>query len=548
MASKRFVAMTLALVLTAAACGSSSKSKSQSSGSSSGGPTGQVSIANTQGQTWTCGFNPFNPAVYTTSFGPVYEPLIFVNALKNQQTKPMLATAYMWSGDKKTLTFTIRDGVKWSDGQPFSAADVLFTFNLLKKYPALDVNSIWPAGLTGVSQNGNQIVLKFKSAAAPYFYYAAGQTPIVPEHVWSTGDAAKDPVQYQDAHPVGTGPFLVNPCNANLITYTANSTYWQPGLPHLAKVLYPAYLDNPPANLDLANGKAQWGSQYIPNVQTAYVGKDPTNNHIWFPPLVNVSLWFNLKHAVTANLSVRKAFAYGINRAEVARVGEGGQQQAANQSGIVLPTYQAWYDQSNAGQYATNAQQAESNLAAAGYSKSHPLSLSVITISGYTDWDASLNEIKQELSPLGINLSVQDLAQTTFNDKLYKGDFDLAYYSLPGGPAPYYELRQLLYSANSAPLGTAASSNYERYTNPQTDALFDAYASADDAKQHDIVNQLQSVMLNEVPVVPITESVDWFQYNTKNTTGWPTPENPYARPAAYEIPDLGQVMANLQTK
>ena len=390
--------------------------------------------------------------------------------------------------------------------------------------------------------------MTFKSPAQPYFYYVAGQVGIVSQHVWSTGDAAKNPVTYQDAHPIGTGPFLVNPCTPNLITYTANPSYWQKGLPHLDKILYPAYTDNAPANLDLANGKAQWGSQFIPNVQRAYIAKDPNFNHIWFPPTVNVGLFFNLKHNVTGMLPVRQAFAYGVDRAAVARVGEGGQQRAANQSGIVLPTYAGWYDTSAKGKFDHDAGKAKQALSGAGYSTSHPLSLTAITITGYTDWDASLAEIKQELKPLGINLTVNDLAQTTYNDKLYKGDFDVAYGSETGGPAPYYELRQLLYGPNSAPLGQNASTNYERYINSSTDALFDQYAAADVATQHDIIKKIQQVMLNVIPMVPTTESVDWFQYNTKSVTGWPTPDDPYAQPAAYNIPDWGYVAARLQSK
>jgi peptide/nickel transport system substrate-binding protein len=52
-------------------------------------------------------------------------------------------------------------------------------------------------------------------------------------------------------------------------------------------------------------------------------------------------------------------------------------------------------------------------------------------------------------------------------------------------------------------------------------------------------------MLKEVPVIPVTESVDWFQYDTSKFTGWPTPLNPYAQPAAYNYPDWAQVMMNL---
>ena len=78
--------------------------------------------------------------------------------------------------------------------------------------------------------------------------------------------------------------------------------------------------------------------------------------------------------------------------------------------------------------------------------------------------------------------------------------------------------------------------------------MFDQYASADTATQHDIVNKLQKVMLDVVPVVPTTESVDWYQYNTQKLTGWPTQEDPYAQPAAYNVPDWGVVAAHLESK
>src|SRR5262245_61345419 len=122
MGRNKVMAVAVAAVLLAA-CGSSGSSNSSNGGSATPGgagtaASGTVTIANVQGQTWTCGFNPFNPAVNTLSVGPVYEPLVYVNALKNQEATPMLASAFEWSADKTTLTFTIRDGVKWSDGQP----------------------------------------------------------------------------------------------------------------------------------------------------------------------------------------------------------------------------------------------------------------------------------------------------------------------------------------------------------------------------------------------------------------------------------------------
>lgn len=548
------LAVIVALGLALTACGSP---KTKTTGSNAtddiNAPRkqgGTVTIANEQGQTWTCQFNPFNPANNLESVGFVYEPLVFVNLLNNQAETPMLASSYQWSADKKSIVFTIRDGVKWSDGQPFSAEDVAFTFNLMKQFPAIDLYSLWTgAGLKSVAASGNKVTMTFAQAAEPYFFNFANQVGIVPKHIWSTGEAASHPDTWADPDPIGTGPFKVSPCSANNIQYVANASYWQAGKPYIQKVEYPAYLDNGPANLDLANGKAQWGSQFIPGIKQFYLNKNK-NNNTWSPPVTNVAIFPNLdpSHAATSKLAVRQAIASAIDRKQVAAIGEGGQQPAANQTGIVTPTFQKYYDASAvaaAGYDKPNVAKATQLMASAGYSKSNPLKLTIITITGYTDWDASLAVIKQELAPIGIDLTISDLAQQTFDDRLYSGDFDLAYYGEAGGPTPYYELRQILYSKNSAPIGKQANSNYERYLNPDVDKLFDQYASADDATQVSLIKQIGAAMLKDVPIIPTTESVDWFQYNTTDIGGWPTQQNPYAQPSAFTVPDVEQVLLHL---
>ncbi|MFC4242497.1 ABC transporter substrate-binding protein [Gryllotalpicola reticulitermitis] len=522
-----------------------------SGGSSGSGSNAALAIANVGGATWTCGFNPFNPAVSQEAFGFTYEPLIYVDTLKNAAQTPMLAKSAAWSNDYKTLTFTIRDGVKWSDGKPFSAADVAFTFNLLKKYSGLDLNAIWSSGLESVTQSGSdQVVFQFKTAAQPYFYYIADQTPIIPQHIWSTSAVGSNPVNFANSKPIGTGPYKVASCTPQNIQYTANSSYWQSGKPAIKTVNYPSYTDNSPANQDLANGKAQWGGQFIPSIDKYYVARDKTNNHYWSPPVANVDLAFNLKHPVTSNVDVRQALAYALNRDDISKVGEDGQEPAANQTGVVSPTFSSWLDTALTKQYdyTQNVAKAQQLLSDAGYSASHPLKLTVISVSGYTDWDASLGEIKQELAKVNVDLTVEDLAGQTYDSRIYQGDFDLAYIAETGGPTPYYELRQMLYSGNTAPLGKNASTNYMRFSDPSVDALIDQYASASTSEQHNIVDQLQKVMLTQVPVIPTTEQVSWFQYNTKDFTGWPTPSDPYALPAPYNTPDNEQLLLGLKSK
>ena len=107
----------------------------------------------------------------------------------------------------------------------------------------------------------------------------------------------------------------------------------------------------------------------------------------------------------------------------------------------------------------------------------------------------------------------------------------------------------MLDSANTAPIGKTATTNWERYSNPATDKLFSQYAATTNtALQHQIVNQLEKVMLSDVPVIPMTEDVAWYQYSTSGFSGWVTQKNPYALPSPYLVPDNEQLLLHLVPK
>jgi peptide/nickel transport system substrate-binding protein len=521
---------------------------------STNAPTGALTIDNETGATWTCSFNPYT-AVGAGVAGLSYEPLIYVNTLQSGKTTPWLATSYSWSDGNRVLTFTIRRGVKWNDGAPFSAADVLYTFQLLKSNPGLDLNAIWSV-LSSVAQQGDNVVFTFKTAAVPYFYYVADQTPIVPEHTWSH---IKNPVTFLDSNPVGTGPYTVSRCTPENITYTANRQYWQPGLPKIATVYYPSFTNNSAANLFLASGQAQWGGQYIPNIHTFYLSKSPYNQ-FWAPPVVNLSLFINQTVAPLNDVAVRRAMAYAISPQQVSLIGEDGEQPAANQTGVVLPTFTSWYDAPLAAKYAYGYDPAKaiSILEKDGYKRGSngifakdgkELSFTAITVGGSSDWVADLHVAESELATAGISVTTGALSGTGFADDLNRGEFQLAYSFEAGGPTPYYELRQLLYSKVTAPIGQAAATNFERWKNPATDRLIDEYASTTSvAAEYQVVDQLEQVMLQDVPVIPLSEFVDWYQYNTKDFTGWPTQSDQYAQPAPYNVPDMEVVVLHLTPK
>ncbi|HXX61768.1 MAG TPA: ABC transporter substrate-binding protein [Candidatus Sulfotelmatobacter sp.] len=580
----RSLTMLVAGLLVAAAC-TSSATPTPTLAPTGGGPTasvaptgsapapsasgpvnsgkigGKLVIDNESGSTWTCQFNPFNPSVSITSVGFIYEPLEFVDALQtaadgSNTVTPWLAASSSWDSSYTQLTFTLTDGVTWSDGQPFSAQDVVYTFQAMKADPAIDINALWQADggpLTGVAAQGtNQVVFTFSGPAQTYFYYVADQTPIVPQHLWASLDQAKLD-QYADTAPIGTGPYTMANCSQDNIQYMRNASYWQskPGhpVPQIQELDYPAFLSNTPANLQLAQGQAQWGAQYIPNIQSFYIAGDPVHRHYWFPATLDVSIYPNLENPLLNNLAVRQAISLAIDRQSVSQRGEDGYEPPANQTGIVLPTYQSWYSKA-ADTTTFDTAKADATLEAAGFTKGadgiyadakgNRLSFTIKTISGYTDWDSSLQVIQQELKSAGIEISnILDEDIGTYTTELQTGKFQLAYAEQTGGPLPYYELRQMLLGAN------IGSTDYSRYKDATTDALFNSYAAADAAGQVQIIQKIEGVMNDDLPVIPVVEGVDWYQYDTTAIGGWPTPDDPYAQPPVWAVPDNGVVLTHL---
>jgi peptide/nickel transport system substrate-binding protein len=513
-----------------------------------------LTIDNENGALWSCQFNPYNGADQFLTVGFDYEPLVYVNPLQAGKTTPMLATSWAWGAGNKSLTFQIRHGVTFSNGEPMTAADVAYTFNLLKKNSAMDIPGVWSVLSSVTATSQYTVTMDFSQVAVPYFYYIADQVPVLPMQVWSKiSNPATNPI----TQPIGTGPYVMSKCSPENITYTANPHYWQPGLPKVKTIQYPAYTTNTTANNDLANGSAQWGSQYVPSIQSFYLDKSP-NYHDWFPPTVNVSLIPNLTNPLLSNPKIREAMSYAINRSQVSSIGESGYEPPSNQTGVVTPTFNsyessaavsAWgsgYDPAKATQLLNQAgfhMQGGVMTNAAG----QKLQFTVINVGGFSDWVASMQVIQQDLKAVGIVITPNNLATNDFDTDLYTGRYQLAYYDQQVfGPSPYYELNNWLNSADTAPIGQTAGSNYERYKSTSTDALLAQYEqTTSTATQQSILDQIEQVMVTQVPVIPVVEEVDWFQYDTGSFSGWPTPSDPYAQPAAYNYPDNEQVLLKL---
>ncbi|MHB1931138.1 MAG: ABC transporter substrate-binding protein, partial [Acidimicrobiales bacterium] len=283
-------ALAVALLAGVSACGSSSSSSSPGGSKSSGGAStsasGTLDVVAAPSGPFVRNFNPFSTSNVAylegvTSF--IYEPLMQYNLLKAGQIYPWLATSWTWSDGGRTLTLQLRSGVKWSDGQPFTASDVAYTFELLMKHAGL--NTVGVSNLVGArASSPSTAVLQFSQPSYGQLFQIS-QVLIVPEHLWSK---VANPVTYADANPVGTGPYELQSFSAQVFTLTRNPSFWQPGEPKIATIRTTDYVSNTSADLALEQGQIDWAALFIPHYQTLFVNKAPATNHVWLPAVGNI--------------------------------------------------------------------------------------------------------------------------------------------------------------------------------------------------------------------------------------------------------------------
>ncbi|HEX9334809.1 MAG TPA: ABC transporter substrate-binding protein [Pseudonocardiaceae bacterium] len=510
---------------------------------STGGDAGTLVIGVDNGSpTLQDNFNPFsaNKRIGTTY---MYEPLEFVNAVDGRET-PFLATGHTLRGSGE-VDFTIRTGVHWSDGKPFTPADVVFTFNYLKKFPALDSLGIWQH-VRSVTASGDTVAVRFTAPDVP-FTQQVEQEVIVPEHVWST---IADPTTYTNTAPVVTGPYTLGSFNPNQYTLTRNTKYWQADKVAAATLVFPALSGNQQSQLELSRGGYDWATLFIPNVGQTWVGKNAKDNHYWFPPGGTISLFLNLTKAPYDNPTFRQALSYALDRKDIANKAEDGYVQPASQSGMLLPNLKSWLDPSlpDSGVIGQDLTKATQLFGQAGYTmrggalvgpNGQQVTMTVQTPNGFTDWLQAAQTLQQQIKSVGIAVTIQTPEYAAYNQAMQNGSFDASIASFGGTGSPYLDFFNTLASSQTAPVGQTAASNFSRFNDPALDGLLrQMQGETQVAQQQGTVHQLEQVMYQQVPVITLFYGATWGEYSTKKLTGWPDASNPYAPPAPYGAPPL----------
>ena len=550
---RRLLAGATAVAALIALSGCSSSGDSHSSSGS--GPSGTLTLASGATGNFADDFNPYSPNVETPTNGMIYEPLFFFNTAKAGDVQNWLGTGYAWSNGGRTLTVDLRHGVSWSDGKPFTSADVAFTFNQKIKDKALNTYGLPLVSATTKGQY--TAVITFSQSQYTNEYLILGKSFILPQHIWST---VTDPTTWQNTHPVGTGAFTVKSVSGQVMTLTANTHYYQPGFPRVKTLKYLAFSGNNGTDAAVESGEVDWGGGFIPNIQTTYLKKNP-NYVLSNVPLADTFLLPNMKSGPTADPALRRAISEALNRDFISKSVYSGETTPTNPEALLSPNFSPVADPTLAGaSFDEGAANAKATLSKAGYKlgsnglfslpDGKPLDITVQYISGYTDYESILQIAQQELAQAGIKITIQAPSYAQYTTNQDDGDFQMLLTNAGYTPSPYSYYYNLVDSAVAPPIGTPDTvGNFGRYANATVDAaLTDIAGTTDTTQQKKDFATVEEAVATDLPIIALFQAQDEIEFNGNHVTGFPTPADPYAATPLWLQPDDAWVAMRISSK
>lgn len=480
-------------------------------------------------------YNPFSPSALTRTW--LYEPLMIRNTF-TCEVMPWLATGYEWR-DPQTLALQIRTGVKWSDGKPFTAEDVAFTFEAAKKYPAADTAGVWTDALggaaTAVTVEGDAVVITF-DAPAPNKLDDIMNMKILPKHIYgSVGDVTK----YVDEKPVGTGPFVVDSYNGRRLTLARNADYWQADQIKVNKLTLEGVFQDPnTAALKLRSGELDWFGGDIPNPAASVRQEGKTD--FFYSPAGTTVVAPNNERAPMNDPVFREALAYAINREEATLKATYGVMKPASQTMLKLPMQAAELPgpyQESGGNIPYDPARAEQLLDQAGYRKGpdgkrtdpsgKPLKLVFSVQAGWVDYLAIVDTVVRNWQAVGIGVKTVATDPNAVDEQKKSGDYDFVLEYVGGGCIRSREWGTRLVSSQISD-GKTFKNNVARFRDPEVDRVVaEMESTTDPARIKAGSDALVEVFMTKFPVIAINYAPARIVYRNAEITGWPTEAEPY---------------------
>jgi peptide/nickel transport system substrate-binding protein len=412
---KALVSAGALIVLAGCSSGKSGGTTGATTGPVHGGNLVIARTADSQSMNATTVFD--NESIWV--FEQIYQPLYTVTN-NGKGVKPWLATGYKVSPDKKTYTFTLRPGVKFSNGKPMTSADVKFSIDQTRK-AAKGWGYIDSAIKSVDAPTPSTVVIHLKYPWAPLLadlsLFANG---IVPNNY-----GGKTETQFYN-HPIGTGPFKWDYWHkGSALKLVRNPFYWQKGKPYLNSVTWTYVASDNTRELQLKGGQAQIDEFPAWSTVSSLKSTPGVNMHLFNSTRTDYLL-FNEKRKPFQDVHVRRAISLAINRGALVKAVLFGNGQPANS---FMPPQVPYYQKATAGlQY--NLAQAKAEMAKS--SVPHGFSTTLLIPSGTSDASTIATIMQSELKPLGIKVTIKQLdPNTAFLDaQQEKYDMTLSYWTM----------------------------------------------------------------------------------------------------------------------
>ncbi|MDC7746924.1 ABC transporter substrate-binding protein [Rhizobium binxianense] len=498
---------------------------------------------------WVQNFNPFDLAGRRQStMDFIYEPLVIFNAEDGGKPVFRLATDYKFSEDMKSVTYTLRSGVKWSDGQPLTSADVKYTIDLMLKNAALDTVGVGETVASVETPSATQVKIDLKAVNSD-FPETLADLAVVPEHIWKD---VSDPVAFKNEKPVGSGPMTeLRRFTPQVYEQCRNPNYWDAASLHIDCLRLPQISGNDQMLAILPEGNMDWIGSFIPQIDKTFVALDADHNGYWQPPAETVAFQMNFKSGNDGNLEAykdlnfRHAFSLAMDRASMVDIAGFGYPVVNEHATGLPPRFETWRNKAAEGDkdafMGFDTAKANKILDDAGYKKGadgfrttpsgKPIAFPIIVPNGWTDWIDAVQIAVEGLRAAGINASVATPEYEQWRKQIIDGSFEVVMNSRADGATPFRGYYQSLSTAYGGRITGAPS----RYSNPKLDALFDQYLKATSEDEHKkIFNDIQLLIADDFPVVPVFNGPTWYQFSSKRFTGWVTDKDPIMNPEDHD--------------
>ncbi len=528
------IALGIATALVLTGCSSSGGNDDDSTTSSGGGAA--LTIAKPDGAIATESNNPWigdSSALKLGYVNAIYEPVGIVNVVNpSDEVRPWLASEITWSDDYTSVTLTTREGVRWSDGQDLTADDIAYSYQMLVDTPELNTAAL---DITDVAVDGDTVTVSF---GTPMF---AKQDKVlhrfvVPKHVW---EGIADPTTETNPDPVGTGPYTLTSFSTESVQLDARDDYWGGELA-VPTLYYVSYNDNSALTTALANGDADWAQAFLPNVQSAFVDKDPEHNVYWAPAGLGIDAMFvNTTKKPFDDVAFRQAVNMVIDREQHQQIArEGGVPLLTSVTGLPTPAGDPFISDEYAGEeYEVDVDGAKKVLTDAGYTfdgdslvdpDGEPVTFRLSVPQGWNDYVTGISLIAESVKAIGVEATVDTPDSDSWWAAKGTGDFDAILHWTETGATPYDIYSDTMDARWLKPVGEAADYNFGRFDSPEATAALDAYlAATTDEDRATAIAEAQKIFVEQVPVMPIGTRPFITEFNTRSYVGWPSDDDPY---------------------